>query len=695
VTALVALACVLLVGAVLAGYARRATFDSDGFANRATAALADENVRTLVADRVTDRLVLANAADLIAARPIIVSAISGVVGGSAFQSLFRRAALDVHRAIFQGDQNTVTLTLADVGTVAAAALRKLQPALADEIESERQTTLVSRDIGAATGDLARLGRDLRIAAYALAILALLAAAGALALSPDRRETASRLGVGVAIGGLVIVITYTVASAVVLGTLRDPDDRAAAEAVWRAFLGDLRALGWVLLAAGSIVAAAAASLVRPVEIEAPLHRAWRLLSTEPKRPALRVLRALGLVAAGALAIAEPLTALRVAAILAGAYLAYQGVESLLRVVYRPPRTAEPPPRLGRALGRGAVVAVAAVLIAGALGTFLAAGGADEPAVAASGDCNGAAALCDRTLPEVVLPATHNSMSAPLPGWFSTQQDSSIADQLADGIRGLLIDTHYADRLSSGKVRTFFGSDAEMRRRAQEDGVSPEAVESALRLRERLGFRGSGERGMYLCHTFCELGATPLSTGLRDVHDFLVTHPDEVVVVVNQDYVTPANFVEAVDSAGLDPYTFTPPAGDDWPTLGDMVERNQRLVLLAEEHAGAAPWYQPAYGRLTKETPYAFGKAEQLTSGDLAASCRPNRGPERAPLFLLNHWVTTDPVPRPSDAVAVNAYEPLLRRARACQRVRGHLPNLLAVNFYRRGDLFRVVRTLNGL
>jgi hypothetical protein len=691
VTALIALSSVLLVGAVIAGYARRAVFHSDNFANRATATLADENVRAVVADRVTDRLVLANAADLTAARPIIASAISGVVGGSAFQSLFHRGALDVHRAVFQRDQDTVTLTLADVGTVAAAALRKLQPGLADELEGEQKTTLVSRHIGSATGDLARLGRDVRIAAYGLAVLALLAAAGALALSPDRRLTASRLGVGVAIGGLVIVIAYTVASAVVLGMLSDPGDRAAAEAVWRAFLGDLRAIGWVLVAAGSIVAAAAASLVRPVHIEAPLHRAWRLLSTEPERPALRVLRALGLVAAGALVIAEPLTALRVAAILAGAYVAYLGVEALLRVVYRPPRTAEPPPRLAPALGRGAVVVVAAVLIAGALGTFLAAGGADEPAVAASGDCNGAAVLCHRALPEVVLPGTHNSMSAPLPGWFSSQQDASIGPQLADGVRGLLIDTHYADRLANGRLRTVIASDAAQR----QDGVSPEAVAAAERLRERAGYRGQGVRGMYLCHTFCELGATPLSDGLRDIHDFLVTHPGEVVVVINQDYVTPTDFVQALGSAGLAAYAFTPPAGDDWPTLGEMIERDQRLVVLAENHAGAAPWYQLVYDRLTKETPFSFRSAAQLTAADLAPSCRENRGPERAPLFLVNHWVTTDPLPRPSNAAAVNAYEPLLRRARACQRERGQEPNLLAVDFYRRGDLFRVVRTLNGL
>ena len=53
---------------------------------------------------------------------------------------------------------------------------------------------------------------------------------------------------------------------------------------------------------------------------------------------------------------------------------------------------------------------------------------------------------------MLAATHNSMSAPGPGWISSEQDRPIAGQLEDGIRGLLIDTHYGDRFANGRVRT---------------------------------------------------------------------------------------------------------------------------------------------------------------------------------------------------------------------------------------------------
>ena len=257
---------------------------------------------------------------------------------------------------------------------------------------------------------------------------------------------------------------------------------------------------------------------------------------------------------------------------------------------------------------------------------------------------------------MLAATHNSMSVPLPGWISAEQDRPIGGQLEDGIHGLLLDTHYGDRLANGRVRTYFGSAADLRRASEQDSVSPASVEAALRLRGRLGFRGEGTRGMYLCHTFCELGATPLEDGLKDIHDFLATHPAEVVVMVNQDYVKPADFVQAIDDADLTPYAFTPPKGAQWPTLREMIEDGRRLVMLAENRAGAAPWYQLAYERLTEETPFDFGSA--------AGADRRGRARGRLP-----------PEPRPGPRAAVphqplgdDRADPAPERRREGQRLR---------------------------
>src|ERR1700712_1249932 len=95
---LVVLASVLFAGATVTAYARHALFNSNQFANRATASLHDASVRDLVAERVTDGLVLKNKPDLLAARPLLISTVSALVGGKAFASLFHRAALDAHRA---------------------------------------------------------------------------------------------------------------------------------------------------------------------------------------------------------------------------------------------------------------------------------------------------------------------------------------------------------------------------------------------------------------------------------------------------------------------------------------------------------------------------------------------------------------------------------------------------------------------
>jgi hypothetical protein len=698
---LVVAASAAIVLALAAGYSRRAAVDSDQFANRAGAALRDDSVRALVAERITDEVVLANQADLITARPIIQSVASGIVGSRAFTGLFRSAVRDVHRALFDHDRDTVTLTVADIGTVLAAALEQVRPSLARELESTERVELLTRNIGSVSGDLARLDERVRLLAPLLLALSLGLAAGALAVSRDRRRTVVELGIGVGAAGVLLVVAYGVVRSLAVDQVEGLEARAAAGAVWDAFLGDLRTAAWILAGSGAVIAAAAASLIRPVDIREPLRRAAGWLATEPSHPALRVLRGIGLLAAGLLVIVAREAVVQFVLTVAGVFLIYEGVTVLLRLVYRPPVPGEkaPRPRIsarvplpGRRLTTGLL---AATLVVAAVVVFVGTGGTTT-AAPSQGPCNGHGELCGRQLDRVVLPATHNAMSAPAPGKYSSQQDRPIADQLVDGVRGLLIDTHYADRLPNGRLRTYFGSREQLRRQAEQDGLNPDAVDAALRIRERLGFAGQGERGMYLCHTFCELGGTALESVLDDLRDFLVAHPNQVLVVINQDYVTPEDFVAAVNDAGLGELAYRGPVSGDWLTLRQMIDTGQRVVFLAENQAGEEPWYRPAYERITQETPYAFSNVGQLTEGAiLPASCEPNRGPASAPMFLVNHWITSDPVPLPSNAAKVNAYNSLLRRTRECERLRKHLPNLVAVDFYRRGDLFRVVDTLNGV
>jgi hypothetical protein len=692
---LVVLASVAGVLALVAGYTRRAVVDSDQFANRATVALQDESVRTLIAERVTDQVVLKHRSELTAARPIIQSVASTAVGSRAFGGLFRASVRDAHRALFHRDRHTLTLTLTDVGAVLAAGVEIVRPPLARDVRPSGRIELLQRDIGDAGAKAARLADRVRLIAWLLLALTVLLVAGALVAAPDRRRTTVQLGVGAAVGGIVTVVALAVLRSVAVGGVEGPDAQEAAGAVWDAFLGDLRTAGWILAGSGAVVAASAASLIRPLAFGEPLRRVSGWVAREPAHPRLRVLRGVALVLAGVLVLTMRDAVVDLVVTVAGVYLVYAGVTAVQRVIYRPPAAGARRAQARRVVPgrRTAGALMAAALVVAAVVTFLGSGGVTT-AAPARGACNGHAALCGRSLDDVALAATHNSMAVPLPGWFASEQDHPIAQQLHDGVRGLLIDTYYADRLPDGKLRTRLPSNADLRKKAGEDGLSDQAIDSARRIRDRLR-PGEGRRGMYLCHTFCELGGTPLSSVLDDVHDFLVANPEEVLVVVNQDSVTPRDFVSAVDEAGLARLAYRGPVDRAFPTLRRMIDTNQRVVFLAEEKAGAAPWYRLAYHSAMKETPYEFPDTGVLTSSDLRAkSCEPNRGPENAPLFLVNHWVSTDPVPRPGDARTVNAYKPLLARLRACRRIRRHLPNLVAVNFYRQGDLFRVVDALNG-
>ena len=694
--ALTVLACVAIALAAVAGYLRIAVVDSDQFAARATEALRDPSVRGLIAERVTDEVILEQQADLLTARPLIASATSQIVGAKAFTGLFSSAVRDVHRTLVDRNAESFALAVADVGTVIAAALEQVRPELAKQLERSGVVTLLRHDVRG-TGERAVLAADrVRLLAPLLALLAIALVAGALALSPDRRRTAVELGVGAAVVGTLLAVACGVVREHVVGQVRGADAQAAAGAVWDAFFADLRSGAWLLAGCGAIVAAAAGSLLRPVDLVAPLRRAGRAFVVEPRRPALRAARGVALVALGVtvLAARDAVVALLVTGV--AVYLIYAGTSALLALVYVPSPSFGERVRRGPVTGRRAIVGVVAAALVATATTVFASSGGLSPVARAGSACNGFAELCSRRFDEVALATTHNSMSVPLPGWFASQQERPIADQLRDGIHGLQLDTHYADRLPNGRVRTYLGDRKDLRAQYGDDGIGEAAIDAAMRTRERLGFAGKGERGMYLCHGFCELGASRLEPVLSDIRSFLVSHPDDVIAIVNQDYVTPQDMVAAVRAAGLEAFAYRGPVDGEWPTLREMIDSGQRLVLLAENRAGAAPWYRLAYDRALQETPFHFSRPKQLIGEDgLAAGCAPLRGPKAAPLLLINHWVTTDPVPLPSHATEVNARGPLLRRVRECERRRGRMANLVAVNFYRRGDLFEVVDELNGV
>jgi hypothetical protein len=696
---LAALAALALLVAVVAGYANDAFFDSQEFSERATAALGDEAVRIEVANRVTDDIVLNADQDLVAFRPLIEGVVDGVVGGSVFQSAFRAGVSDLHRAIFEQDTNTVTLTLADLGTVLRGAFEALRPQIAKQIPAAADLEVAEVETPAWVGDLVRIADNVVVAELILLGLALGLVVAALALHPDRRRTMVWLGTCVMIAGALGVVGLGGAKALVLAQADPGSARDALDGIWRAFVADLTKTLYLFAAAGAVMTAAASALFRPVDITAPLRVGVEWIARVPERRGLRLLRAVGLLITGILIVIRHEAFVDLLAIVAGLYVAYAGVAELMRMVLpaQPAEAAEDRAKGGRAL---MATGIAAGLIVLAGSVFIGAGGADEsPAAIATKGCNGGEQLCDRSLDEVAFPATHNAMSAVTnPGWLFGQQDAGFADQLHDGIRGLLIDAHYGIPTEDGTIKTDLSSLTDTERQTYSDELGEDALDAALRIRDRIvNSAETGPRAVYLCHRFCELGALPVEDAFRTYRDFLAANPDEVLVISIEDYVSPQDIEAAVESSGLIDYVYTGPLSEPLPTLQEIIDSGGRAVMLAEHEGGgdAIPWYHAQYEDLVQETPFSFKKPRELTDADrLRASCKPNRGPDAAPMFLINHWIDTSPAPKPSNAAKVNGHDALLARTQACEDQRGLVANLIAVDFYREGDLFGVVGELNS-
>jgi hypothetical protein len=307
----------------------------------------------------------------------------------------------------------------------------------------------------------------------------------------------------------------------------------------------------------------------------------------------------------------------------------------------------------------------------------------PAAASTAEprCNGSALLCNRSLGAVAFATTHNSMASRVDGFVPPNQGRSIVQQLRHGIRGFQIDV-YPGVARNGKVWTDldgpFGSQA--------TDLSPALVATAARIHRRLGAPPPGTpTQVYLCHTFCELGATRLSVVARDFREFLDEHPREVLAFVIEDYVPPERIRAVFDAAGLGTELTAVVPGGALPTLGGMIAAGTRLFVSLENGNGG-PTMPNAFAGLVQETPFTFHTTAELRN---AASCAPNRGTRGSPIFQLNHWVTPAGNRR---SRAVN-YRVLRERVAECAQVRGRGPTLVAVDFAEDSDVLEVVDRLN--
>ncbi|KAH6916938.1 PLC-like phosphodiesterase [Coprinopsis sp. MPI-PUGE-AT-0042] len=274
------------------------------------------------------------------------------------------------------------------------------------------------------------------------------------------------------------------------------------------------------------------------------------------------------------------------------------------------------------------------------------------------CNGHAELCERGYGSLAYVGTHNSYAVGV-NILAANQDQDITRQLNDGVRMLQMQAH------------------------DEEGV------------------------IKLCHTVCLLyDGGSLEAYLRTVKAWLDANPNEVIslLIVNSDNVAATRFADIFATTGIDTVSYRPAtsplAASEWPTLGEMIDSNQRVVTFLSTSANMA---EVPY--LIDEFPNVWETAFNLLDPALFdCSVNRTRGDTSTQLFLINHFLDKlflgnavpdiDKLPQTN---AASGFGSLGAHVETCVGAHGRAPNFLLVDFYEYGggSVFQVAASINGV
>src|SRR5918999_4688310 len=132
-----ALSVVALAAGAILLYLRVELLDEDGFADRAVEAVRDPQVRSTLADRIVSAAIEVEP-DLLSARPLLESAARGAIDTPAFEGLVRAAAINAHRLLFDAEEPTIAVDIADAAELILPAVRSVDPELADDLPERLQ-----------------------------------------------------------------------------------------------------------------------------------------------------------------------------------------------------------------------------------------------------------------------------------------------------------------------------------------------------------------------------------------------------------------------------------------------------------------------------------------------------------------------------------------------------------------------------
>lgn len=285
------------------------------------------------------------------------------------------------------------------------------------------------------------------------------------------------------------------------------------------------------------------------------------------------------------------------------------------------------------------------------------------------CNGWPEFCNRKYSNITMIGAHNSPFA-IKGNIASNQALGVTTQLNDGIRFLQFQVH-----------------------------KPNATSPLL-----------------LCHTSCNLlNAGTLVDYFVSVREWMDANPYEVVTVLmgNSDVLAPQNFTQPIFDSGLNRYLYTPPTVpmelDQWPTIGEMIITQNRLVVMLDYEANQQeiPWLLDEFANAW-ETPFS--------PTDRDFPCTQQRPPDQSRnvsmerLYIANHNLNVDAqllgasllvpaIPLLNETNAVTGYGSAGVMSDNCTRDWERPPNFILVDYYNigsyNGSIFEVAANANDV